>query len=139
MATIANLLVKIGADIENLKKGMTEAQNKVNKTADAFKKAGTAMTVGITAPLIAAGAASFKMASDVEESINKVEVAFQKNADEVQHGQKPPCHQSGLHKARHWIWPLWRYGTSMGKSTKKPPKCQSKWSISQVIWPHSKI
>lgn len=74
MATIANMLIKIGADIENLKKGMTEAQNKVNKTADAFKKAGTVMTVGVTAPLIAAGAASFKMASDVEESINKVEV-----------------------------------------------------------------
>ena len=25
-----------------------------------------------------------------------------------------------------------------GKISKKPPKCQSKWSISQVIWPSFK-
>ena len=124
MATIANLLVKIGADIENLKKGMTEAQNKVNKTADAFKKAGTVMTVGVTAPLIAAGAASFKMASDVEESINKVEVAFQKNADEVQAWAKTTLSSIGLAEGTALDMAA-GYGdmaTAMGKSTKEAAK-----------------
>jgi len=124
LATIANLLVKIGADIENLKKGMTEAQNKVNKTADAFKKAGTVMTVGVTAPLIAAGAASFKMASDVEEAVNKVEVAFQKNADEVQAWAKTTLSSIGLAEGTALDMAA-GYGdmaTSMGKTTKEAAK-----------------
>lgn len=124
MATIANLLVKIGADIENLKKGMTEAQNKVNKTADAFKKAGTVMTVGVTAPILAAGAASFKMASDVAEAVNKVEVAFQKNADEVQAWAKTTLSSIGLAEGTALDMAA-GYGdmaTSMGKTTKEAAK-----------------
>lgn len=124
MATIANLLVKIGADIENLKKGMTEAQNKVNKTADAFKKAGTVMTVGVTAPILAAGAASFKMASDVAESANKVEVAFQKNADEVQAWAKTTLSSIGLAEgtALDMAANFGDMATSMGKTTNEAAK-----------------
>ena len=63
------------------------------------------MTVGITAPLIAAGAASFKMASDVEESINKVEVAFQKKTQtRYMHGQKPPCNRTGRQAYGRWFF-----------------------------------
>ncbi len=124
MATIANLLVKIGADIENLKKGMTEAQSKVNKTADAFKKAGTVMTVGVTAPILAAGAASFKMASDVAESVNKVEVAFQKNADEVQAWAKTTLSSIGLAEgtALDMAANFGDMATSMGITTKEAAK-----------------
>lgn len=124
MATIANLLIKIGADIENLKKGMTEAQNKVNKTADAFKKAGTVMTMGVTAPILAAGAASFKMASDVAESVNKVEVAFQKNADEVQAWAKTTLSSIGLAEGTALDMAA-NYGdmaTAMGKTTAQAAK-----------------
>jgi len=124
LATIANLLIKIGADIENLKKGMTEAQNKVNKTADAFKKAGTVMTMGVTAPILAAGAASFKMASDVAESVNKVEVAFQKNADEVQAWAKTTLSSIGLAEgtALDMAANFGDMATSMGKTTEEAAK-----------------
>lgn len=124
MATIANLLIKIGADIENLKKGMTEAQNKVNKTADAFKKAGTVMTMGVTAPILAAGAASFKMASDVAEGVNKVEVAFQKNADEVQAWAKTTLSSIGLAEgtALDMVANYGDMATAMGKTTAQAAK-----------------
>jgi len=63
-------------DIADFSKKMEDAQRKVEKVAGGFEKAGKIMTMGITAPILAAGAAAFKMASDFDESLNKVDVAF---------------------------------------------------------------
>lgn len=62
--------------IANLGKRITSA-------GETLSKFGGLLIKGVTIPLTAAGIASFKMASDVNESINKVEVAFKKNADAV--------------------------------------------------------
>ena len=59
------------------------AGKKISNVGDKITNVGKTLTAAITAPLIAAGAASFKFASDMEESINKVEVAFQNSSDIV--------------------------------------------------------
>lgn len=59
------------------------AGRKISNVGDKITAVGKTLTTAITAPLIAAGAASFKFASDMEESINKVDVAFQNSSDIV--------------------------------------------------------
>lgn len=59
------------------------AGKKISNVGDKITTVGKTLTTAITAPLIAAGAASFKFASDMEESINKVDVAFQNSSDIV--------------------------------------------------------
>lgn len=46
------------------------------QVSDALTSWGAKLSVGITAPIVAAGAASVKMASDMDEAVNKVDVAF---------------------------------------------------------------
>lgn len=59
--------------------GISAAADKVSSTASGVSKA----TAPITAAAIGIGAAAFKMASDMEESVNKVNVAFGDSAEAV--------------------------------------------------------
>ncbi len=52
------------------------AGNKLESVGGKVSSLGTALTAGVTAPLVAAGGVAVNMASDYEESLNKVEVAF---------------------------------------------------------------
>lgn len=80
MGTLASLLVKIGADISGLTKGLDEAEGKTektsanvsksaSKTAAAFGGIGDAMTVGVTLPILAFGAMSVKAIMDNENAM----------------------------------------------------------------------
>lgn len=62
---------------------LTEAGSKLTAVGSKISGIGQTLSIGITAPLAAAGFASFKFASDMEESINKVEVAFGESAGAV--------------------------------------------------------
>ena len=120
MATIADLLIKLRADITDFNKKMGEAQSKVATTAAGFDKAGKLMTIGVTAPLIAAGAAAFKMASDFNESQNKVDVAFGYMSDDVSAWSKTTLKAFGLAQgtAMDMAATYGDMGTSMGLSQK---------------------
>lgn len=52
------------------------AGNKLESVGGKVSSLGTALTAGVTAPLVAAGGVAVNKASDYEESLNKVEVAF---------------------------------------------------------------
>lgn len=52
------------------------AGSKLESVGGKVSSLGTALTAGVTAPLVAAGGVAVNMASDYEESLNKVEVAF---------------------------------------------------------------
>lgn len=80
MGTLASLLVKIGADISGLTKGLDEAEGKTEKTSAnvsksaskttaAFGRIGDAMTVGVTLPILAFGATSVKAIMDNENAM----------------------------------------------------------------------
>jgi TP901 family phage tail tape measure protein len=86
MATIAELLVVVGAKIDGFEQSMGTVSNRLNaidreasKAFGGFDKigqrltdVGTSLTIGITAPLVAIGGASVKAAGDFESSMNRV-------------------------------------------------------------------
>lgn len=84
MAKIGELIVKIGADMTSLTKGLEESQKKMQNFGNKAKAIGGTLTAAVTLPLIGAAAASVKLASDMSESINKIDVAFQKDAKTVE-------------------------------------------------------
>lgn len=111
-------MVKIGADIADMKKSMSDAQKLVDKAADGMKNAGKILTLGVTAPLVAAGAAAFKMASDFNESQNKVDVAFGYMSNDVEEWSKTTLKSFGLAQgtALDMAATFGDMGTSMGLS-----------------------
>src|SRR5680860_272501 len=60
---------------------------------------GKKMTIGLTLPILAAGVASFKLASDLNESMNKAGVVFKKNAGQVKDWSKTSADAMGLSRA----------------------------------------
>lgn len=66
-----------------MSKVMENVSSKMKNFGSKMNDVGNKLTVGLTAPIIALGTASFNMASDMDESINKVEVACGSGADEV--------------------------------------------------------
>lgn len=59
-----------------LSKNLEGVGNKMKTVGEGLSGVGNKLSIGVTAPLVAAGTASVKLASDMNESLNKVEVAF---------------------------------------------------------------
>ena len=60
----------------SLSKSFDGIGNRMKTVGEGLSSVGNKLTLGVTAPLAAAGTASIKLASDMNESLNKVEVAF---------------------------------------------------------------
>lgn len=84
MATIGNVTIRIGATAKQLEYDLKRAENALKRSVGKMQGLGQTLSLSVTAPLALAGAASFKMASDVEESLNKVRVAFGSSAGSVE-------------------------------------------------------
>lgn len=82
--TIGGILIRIGASTKELEYDLKRAEKALQKTASKFSKLGNQLSVGLTLPIASAVAASFKMASDFEESLNKVRVAFGSSSESVE-------------------------------------------------------
>lgn len=81
---IGGVFIEIGAKLGPLYKSLNEAEKSLKKTASSMQNIGSNLSVSVTAPLAVMGAAAFKMASDYEESLNKVRVAFGNSAGAVE-------------------------------------------------------
>ena len=66
MPILSNLIVRIGASTDDFDKTVDRSLNKVKRFAADVTAAGTALSIGFSAPLIAAGAAAIKAGSDME-------------------------------------------------------------------------
>lgn len=84
MATIGNVTIRIGATAKQLEYDLKRAENALKRSVANMQGLGNRLSLGVTLPLGLAGASAFKMASDVEESLNKVRVAFGKSSGEVE-------------------------------------------------------
>ena len=104
---IGSLIASIGGDIGPLRQALAQADaaikdagKKVDKTMeDVGKKMssiGKNMTMYITLPLLAVGGAAIKFASDYEESLNKVNVAFKESSGVVQEWAKTSLTNFGM-------------------------------------------
>lgn len=65
-------------------KNITEGDKKAAKLSSSFKKAGTAATVTLTAPVVAAGKAVFGVASDYEQANARIAAAFGVSGEEAE-------------------------------------------------------
>lgn len=83
MATLAKLVVKLVTDITDFSGGLDQAAKKWQSIGGQMTAIGDKMTLGVTAPLVAAGTAAVKFASDLEETRNKTRVVFGEMAEQV--------------------------------------------------------
>ncbi|MBV4424286.1 phage tail tape measure protein [Clostridium tyrobutyricum] len=83
LSQMENNLSKTNKEIEvqsskwtSLGKSLDTVGSKMKTIGEGLGNVGSKLSLAITAPLVAAGTASVKLASDTSESLNKVEVAF---------------------------------------------------------------
>lgn len=141
MATIATLAVKLLADASAFVKTMDQAQQKTETWSKAVSKnvmkvgqditnVGKGMTAYMTLPLLAAGSAAVQMASDLEETKNKVNVVFAEMAEDVMAWSRTSDVALGLSQQRA----LDAVGTfgAMGQAAGLNADQNLKWSQSLV-------
>ena len=109
MATgkVGKLYVEIGADDKPLQdklKAAEKAAKEVDSQVEAIHRAsvenlsklGNKLTLGLTVPLAAGAAAALNYASDLEETLSKVDVVFGGNADSIKDWASTAVEQMGL-------------------------------------------
>lgn len=69
---LAELLVKIGADLSDFNKEMGKVTDILAATGKKMQSVGTKMTIGLTAPIAAFGVAAIKTAGEFETGMNRV-------------------------------------------------------------------
>lgn len=72
MATIRSLIVKVGADISSLQKGMDKAQRRIKKASANLTQTGMSLTKGITLPVIGIGAAAITASQNFNKGMANV-------------------------------------------------------------------
>lgn len=92
----AEIKLKVSVDEAGASKKIQTLGQKADQVASKFKNAGKALTVGLTLPIVGAGVASVKFASDLEETMNKVDVSFGENAKRVKDWAKTSIKSMGL-------------------------------------------
>ena len=84
MAVVGVVKAIITADTTQLKKGMTDAQQSMDRMGKNMTKVGKSMTMKVTMPLVGMGVAAAKMASDFEYSMTQIETLVGRSAKEVE-------------------------------------------------------
>lgn len=118
--TFSEMSKSIGDTSEKLKSfgdKMTELGGKV-------RGVGIGLTAGLTTPIVMAGKKMFEAASDYQENLNKVDVAFKNNSKQVKTWANNATKQFGLSKnaALEMTSLFGDMGTSMGLSTGESAK-----------------
>lgn len=96
MANMGAISVDILANTRSFQRSMERVQRTMQNVGAKMQDIGKKMTASITLPIAAIGAASVKLAADFEESINKVDVAFKNNANEVKLWAKTTLNAFGI-------------------------------------------
>ncbi len=97
--SVGLLNIVFGADLRGFDRAMKKAQKGMKKFGSSMKRTGANLSRSLTLPILLAAGASVKMASDMEESTNKVRVAFGKSSDEVEKFANTTLEAFGIAKA----------------------------------------
>lgn len=82
MAKLGDLVVRIGANTKGFNAKLGALKSQIRKDTKNIAAMGRNMSMGITAPLVAIGATSFKVAADFEQSMAKVKAVSGATGDE---------------------------------------------------------
>ena len=93
-ASIINVV--LGLSSKQFDSGLKKAEKSLRAASKQMQEVGRTMSMYVTAPILGAGAAAVKFASDYEESLNKVNVAFGSSSDEVQKFAKTTLNSFGI-------------------------------------------
>lgn len=113
--------------VKSMERSSKQAQRMgkdIQKAGKNISNVGASLTTKLTLPIAAAGVASFKLASDLNESVNKVDVAFGKNAKNIKNWSKTTLDSYGIAQGTALDMAA-TYGdmsTGMGLSTKAATK-----------------
>lgn len=83
MAVIRNLVVKIGADISGLSKGLKSAQKNLLKVSKEIEKIGKELTLKITTPMIGFASLAVTASSQIEDALLNISKGFEGTTDEI--------------------------------------------------------
>ncbi len=92
----SNLKLNITGDSSKLKNALSSASSKLQSFGSKMQSVGKSMSTRLTLPLVAAGGAAIKFASDFQESMNKVDVAFGNSRKEVKEFAKTTLKEFGI-------------------------------------------
>jgi hypothetical protein len=114
------LKVLLSGDSKELDAALSRADKKLKDFGESAKRIGQTLSVSLTAPLAIAGGAAVKMASDYEESLNKVSVAFKGSSADVKAFAKTTLKSFGIAEgtALDMAALFGDMATSMGLTTK---------------------
>lgn len=128
LANMENSLQKNVKELELQSSAWIELSQKAEKASQTLRNAGNsivnvgqALTLGATAPIMAAGTAAVKMASDTNEAVNKVDVAFKENAQGIKDWSDTTLKRFGIAKgtALDMASTYGDMATSMGLNTER--------------------
>jgi hypothetical protein len=111
-------------DSKQLRQELSKAEKGLKQFGDKAKAIGKTMSLYVTAPVVAAGGFAIKMASDFQESLNKVDVAFKGSSNEVKKFAKTTLDSFGIAEgtALDMAALFGDMSTSMGLNTQEASK-----------------
>lgn len=83
MAIIRNVVVRIGADISQLQKGLKEAQATMENVGDKLMGIGETLSTALTLPILGAGAAMLKAGADFEAGLSGIKAVSGTTGEEM--------------------------------------------------------
>ena len=121
MASLAQINIRFKADLKEFSSQLQNAQRQIAKQGEELKRIGAGISTYVTLPLVAAGTAATKYASDLEQSSQKTEVVFGKQADNVKKFAQTTLEAYGISEgaALDMLSLYGDMGTSMGITREK--------------------
>ena len=96
MAGLAQINIKFQADLKGFSTEMQNSIRRIGALGKELQNTGRNLSTYVSLPLVAAGAAAVKFASDYNESLNKVDVAFGTSAGSVREFAKTSLESFGI-------------------------------------------
>lgn len=124
MASLASINIRFAVDLKEFSTEMQNSLRTIDKVGQKFQAVGRNMSAYVTLPILAAGAAAVKFASDYNESLNKVDVSFKASSTEVKTFAKTTLETAGIAEgtALDMASAYGDMGTSMGLTTGQAAK-----------------
>jgi len=94
--SVGLLTIAFGADLRGFDKAMKKAQRSIKKFGTSMQRTGKNLTASLTVPIVGLGLAAVKLASDYEESLNKVRVSFGDSSKSVEDFAKTTLRSFGI-------------------------------------------